>query len=479
MALILRFRHSAFVSRFCLSALLILGVHLGIMAPARANEQCQLLFPTERRTNLDEQFQTAFTHDVVQFGKKYRNDSQSISRIEAIAWYKQRLQEFMNSAQNLHDFSKFLRAIEKTGFVSDQYLDAWRQVDFLAAIRSKKPEDFTKDDIETLNQTLEDLFETSHLPWTPILEGFNVWENPNYAKLVLNGWIEAKLFLMDDYLNHGAQLNMTLVTSLANVPAPTQNELLSTIGQSLLVVDSQYRSQNLDPGEQNLIKAPSREWQFVQQILIRNQVFAALSKLPPTVEARDLREVQFAIQRLNRHETSYTFETVFAVAKAIQTHFTPLLSGDDFVDVFGSFPNLTANLKTSDVDMIFSPRIDQVYYDLVSQTPSIEPVSSATFFANEAVLLSDSVIAAEGAVRQILNSVQEPGELFSVNSMTRTVANGRPEISETLAQTETWYGMASPIMIRIFSNRIILRFWDGLTGTREIPASVLEFSMKF
>jgi hypothetical protein len=105
-------------------------------------------------------------------------------------------------------------------------------------------------------------------------------------------------------------------------------------------------------------------------------------------------------------------------------------------------------------------------------------VPESLFQQNETLLFANSITDAENSVRDILKSQQGLGDIFSVNFMARQVINGNVTIAQTLAQTETWLAMGSPLMIRIYSDRIVLRFWDGLTATREIPAKVREFTLR-
>ncbi len=467
-----------------------LRLHLAIVAflvsaaPdfALANQQCLQLFTATRYASTtipapDKHEQ--FVSDIENFrDQRWPVTVLSLPRIEVIGWYQRRLQDFVNTAKTLEELEQIFLTIEKTGYVDKKYQDAWRKIDFLSALRSKVPGDFTPQAIEKFNDTLEAFLLESALPWTPTVEAFNVWEIPAYAKLVVESWIENKPLLMDDYLNSGEHMNMTLVRSLGQVPESTKQELLTLLSQSLTVIDAWIQLENPSHALQNVMKAPSREWQFVQQILLRSETLDALDRLPLQVSSQNLGSVERIFQRLHRHNQPYDFEVVFKVAKALQTHLQPLLGSTDFVDIFGSFPNLVAQVGVSDIDIIFSQRVDQIYYDLVSQTSSNQVVPRTPLQQRDALLFANSVTAAENAVRDILRSQQGLGEILSVNLMTREVMNGNITVPQTIAQTETWFSMGSPLMIRIYSDRIVLRFWDGLTATREIPAKVREFTVR-
>jgi hypothetical protein len=441
-----------------------------------AQQQCSELFATHNQAQDSHQ---KFTREVEEFSDQHWSvTANSLPRIEVIGWYKRRLQDFVNGAKSEEELNRVFLTIEKTGYVDEQYQDAWRQIDFLSPLRSKASQDASPESLAKLNDTLEGFLQESVLPWTPTLEAFNVWESPDYARLVIEGWIENKPFLRDDYLNTGEQINRTLVRSLGGVPETTKQELLKLISESLTVIDTWIQMEKIDHGLQNVIKEPAREWQFVQQLLLRSEIFGALDQLPTEVSPRDLRPVESIFQRLHRHKQPYSFDLVFSVAKALQIHLRPLLGKTEFVDIFGSFPNLAAKVGVSDIDILFSPRVDQIYFDLVSQTSAGQPVPQALFQQQDALLFANSVTAAENAVRDILKTQQGLGEIFSVNLMTRQEINGKVTIPQTIAQTETWFGMSSPLMVRISSDRIVLRFWDGLTGTREIPATVREFVLQ-
>lgn len=445
-------------------------------AQAAANQQCSELFAVTHLT-LDTHDQ--FVREIETFSdRRWPITAQSLPRIEVIGWYKRRLQEFVDSAKSLEDLNRIFLTIEKTGFVDEQYQDAWRQIDFLSSLRSKTSHDFSPEDIARFNDTLESFLQQSALPWTPTLEAFNVWESHSYARLVVEGWIENKTLLRDDYFFTGEHINMTLVRSLAQLPESTKKELLTLLNESLTVIDTWIQVESATHALQILMKEPSREWQFVQQALLRNEILSALDQLPPTVHAKHLADIERIFKKLHRHKQPYGFDLVFNVAKALQTHLQPLLGTTDFVDIFGSFPNLAAKAGVSDIDILFSQRVDQIYYDLVSQTTAGQTVPQSLFQQQDAVLFAKSVTAAENAVRDIVKSQQGLGEIFSVNLIAREEINGVVTIPQTIAQTETWFGMSSPLMIRIYSDRIVLRFWDGLTATREIPAKVREFSVQ-
>lgn len=441
-----------------------------------ATPQCSELFAVTGQ-RLDSH--ASFTREIEEFSdRRWPVTAHSPPRIEVIGWYKQRLQDFVNTARSLEKLERIFLTIEKTGFVDEQYQDAWRQIDFLSALRSKTSQDFSAEAIAKLNDTLEGFLQQSPLPWTPTLEAFNVWESPTYAKLVIENWIEHKPLLMDDYLYTGEHINMTLARSLGALPEPTKQEILTLLSESLTVIDTWIQIENVGHALQNVMKEPSREWQFVQQVLLRSELLDALDRLPPEVNSQDLRSVERIFQRLHRHNQPYSFEVALEVAKAMQVHLQPLLGKNEFVDIFGSFPNLAAKLGVSDIDILFSPQVDQIYYDLLSQISSVKPVPQSLFQQNDALLFANLVTAAENAMRDILKSKQGLGDIFSVNLMTREEINGIVTIPQTLAQTETWFGMGSPLMIRIYSDRIVLRFWDGLTATREIPAKVREFTVQ-
>ncbi len=443
---------------------------------AFANQQCSELFAV---TDQIQNTHTNFAREIEEFSsQRWPVTVHSLPRIQVIGWYKQRLQDFVSTARSLEDLDHIFLTIEKTGYVDEQYQDAWRQIDFLSALRSKTSQDFSTEAIAKLNDTLEGFLQQSPLPWTPTLEAFNVWESPAYARLVIEGWIENKPLLRDDYFYTGEHINMTLVRSLGQLPESTKRELLRLLSESLTVIDTWIQVENESHALQNVMKEPTREWQFAQQILLRNEMSTALDQLPPVVNAGNLHTLERILQRLHRHKQPYSFAVVHEVAKALQTHLRPLLENTDFVDIFGSFPNLAAKIGTSDIDILFSQRVDQIYFDLVSQTSSGQAVPQVLFQQHDALLFANSVTAAENAVRDILKSKQGLGEIFSVNLITREEINGKAIIPQTIAQTETWFGMSSPLMIRIYSNRIVLRFWDGLTATREIPASAREFTLQ-
>lgn len=445
-------------------------------AQAASNPQCSELFSV---TSLKQDAHEQFIREIEKFSdQRWPITAQSLPRIEVIGLYKRRLQDFVNSAKSLEDLNRIFLTIEKTGFVDEQYQDAWRQIDFLSALRTKTSQDFSPEAISRLNDTLESFLQQSALPWTPTLEAFNVWESPEYSRLVIEGWIENKPLLRDDYFYHGEHLNMTLVRSLAAVPEATKRELLKLLSDSLTVIDTWIQMENANHALQNVMKEPSREWQFVQQILLRGETLEVIDSLPPRVNSNNLRSLERIYQRLHRHNKPYGFDMVFKVAKALQTHMQPLLGKSEFVDIFGSFPNLAANIGVSDIDILFSQRVDQIYFDLVSQTTVNQPVPQALFQQRDALLFANSVTAAENAVRDILQTQQGLGEIFSVNLLTREEINGTVVIPRTISQTETWFGMSSPLMIRIYSDRIVLRYWDGLTATREIPATVREFRVQ-
>lgn len=448
---------------------------IALPVPAKASLQCLEIFHVQYSVALHDQF----TQEIIQFRDQHSFHSpRHLARIDVIRWYKNRLQAFINTAKNPDELEAVYLTLEKTGIVDEQYQDAWRQIDFLQPLRQKQARDFSSNSLERLNETLEFYITESRLAWTPVLEAFNVWENPAYARLIIEGWIENKPLLRDDYLYSGDHINITLVTSLANVPKAVQKELLKTLEDSLRVVDVWIAANNANHAQQIAMKQPSREWQLVQQILLRNEIKHELDKLPSQISAEDLRGVEQVFLRLHRHKVPYTFKTVIDVAKALKKNLAPLLGSTDFVDIFGSFPNLAAKIKVSDIDIMFSPKVDQIYYDLVSQTQAGQPVDRALFNNQQALLFANSVTAAENSTRAILNSQQEIGELFSVNLIARTDSEGNSVRPQTLPQTETWFSMGSPLMIRIYADRIVFRFWDGLTAARDLPAQPREFVLE-
>ena len=443
--------------------------------PAQASLQCLELFHLQVSVTSH----NLFTQEVIQFRDLHSFQSpRRMARIDVIRWYQKRLQDFINTAKTPDELNDVFWTLEKTGIVDEQYQDAWRQIDFLKPLRQKQAQDFSSGSLERLNESLEIYMTDSRLAWTPVLEAFNVWENPAYARLIVEGWIENKPLLLDDYLYFGDHINMTLVTSLANVPKTVQKELLKTLEDSLRVVDAWIIANNASHAQQIAMKDPSRAWQFVQQILLRNEMKLAIDSLPSQISAEDLRGVEQVFLRLHRHKAPYTFKTVIAVAKALKTNLAPLLGSTEFVDIFGSFPNLAAKLTVSDIDIMFSPKVDQIYYDLVSQTHTEQPVDRTLFNNQQALLFANSVTMAENSARAILNSQQGIGELFSVNLIARTDREGNSVRPQTLPQTETWFSMGSPLMIRIFADRIVFRFWDGLSAARDLPAQTREFVLE-
>jgi len=387
--------------------------------------------------------------------------------------YLEAIDRFIKTATTPADLADRMLAIDELGKVDSIYQDALHAADLLAPIRKNRAS-FTHSDLDILQHRLEQfsLADTEH--WAPTLEAFTILENPDYASVVIEEWILSRAPLQLDILSDGEYINFTLVASLAGLPPAERDAAALLLKDSTKAVEAWIKLNNMPHDQAVTEKEITRSWQMLLGILYRHDLANALALLKSSsAQGRaDFSLLEKYLSLLHRHDSLYPLSKVYEVARAIQTGMQKVLANGDTVEIFGSFPNLSAKIGVSDVDVMFSPRLDLYYYTVRNRLVTEGLKESEP---QETLDLLNALGSAGTSLQSLLSPAQPITEIISVHNFAKKNITTIKAIEVARPGLVKFMMLPSPVTIFITRDKIYLRIYDGLRAPGESPVTIYQY----
>lgn len=292
-------------------------------------------------------------------------------------------------------------------------------------------------------------------------------------------WIHEQTDLIPDFLWVNETLTKERIQDLSSLPKAVRKAALSEIRDALAAHDAKTDGEALDHLGQMRAKDRIRGLQFLQQILVHAELKSALAALDRSrsTETLNFAPLEAVLTGLRRRPGAYRIADVARVAKAIQQSLRSELEPGDFVQLFGSFPNLAARIGSSDIDLLFSERLDRIAFSIqggsLNDGSFVKPASKSS----EATSLARTLRETEDIAREALLSRQKPGELISVTTLPRTYRHGMAVVEADLPELMSIMTLVSPVTVIISRDRVVLRIYDGLSSSTPTNPNIHEFPL--
>lgn len=246
------------------------------------------------------------------------------------------------------------------------------------------------------------------------------------------------------------------------------------------------RGQYKNHHEMEVAKLKVRDIQYLQVLLQRQDFLTMIQKLNVSQEKSTLNKISLSkienyLTQLRLTESPYGLKIVIEVARAMQKEFKKNFDKEDSVEIFGSFPNLNANFKRSDIDLFFSEKLDnRIRREIkggfmgdggISALEANQRTGSAKDLTNWLAQMEAKAAAALGLSRN-------QGDLFGITTlpMTNTRNGPMPESSrEDFMHSLT---RMSCVTIIISSNGLTLRIYDSISPKNVSTKPYYDFIIK-
>ncbi len=396
------------------------------------------------------------------------------------------LQGRLNQTRSLRDLSTLFEWIDTLNPHDEILMEAVRNLDFLSpfrehveALRPSEARDFSQFLREKSTRT-----ESTLIPWKPVFDAYSILLVPQKAIEVLQKLLLEKESLFDDWSYQGNRLDRSLMTSLEQLPTPVQNSALQMLRKAQIQFDKWYATQvSATESEEIQEKVPRRNMQALRRILLQENFKKNLRELQDLAPERVvtnqfLTHLEQTLLPFQIKKSSYTMKHVLAVAIRIHEVFQRNLSHDDYVEIFGSFPNLSANLKTSDIDLIFSDRLDSLYRKEINGG-SLGSASFAAFSERSGWSagkeLAQLLVQAESEAQKSLGLRRGAGDLLSPTWQIVTNHKGAAIVEERREDLMRYFASIGPATILITQQDIIIRIYDSFQTAPGAKSEVLDF----
>ncbi len=338
-------------------------------------------------------------------------------------------------------------------------IQAINSVDWLAPVRINKS---LLDD-----GVIKNYIESGHVS-QGIVDAFQVVLKPEHALTVVSDIIRDQTEILSDFLNQGSNFNRTLMVSLESVPASVRTDAINRVVEGIKLAD----------------KETARELQRLQLILARTHLLSTIEKLN-ALQAKNAapNELYRALSEWSQQRTSqpaeYGMERAVEAAKIMQLELRHVLKSGEYVEMFGSYPNQRAKLGLSDIDMVFSLKLDDIYRaDIRGSDFSVDGFATTKSFPSaEAQALAHALLSAESQMKVYLGSNQSAGELLSVATIPTTLVRGQAMRDMSREEFLTFLTMLSPVTIVVSKDAITIRIYDSWGVPAGSDAIVHEFTV--
>jgi hypothetical protein len=437
------------------------------------DRRCSELFKLSANSiSFQEKTEKVISHDEIYAGVYGENLDRALER------YVRLLENYLASGNSTESIIETLQTLRSMDLVNEHYESALRHIDLLTGVRGIFSQ-LSRADRQRIRELLERAA-AENSTWAPTLHAFLMLEAPKHALKLIDRWLWEKTDLISDLQWTGENINGSLILSLQKLPEDIREQALKELRESLMAVDFWILSTTMDHAEQIKTKEPSRSWQLLQQILVRDQMLSVISQLEKSrkLGQTDFSSLENLLLKIRRHGSPYRFDKVLEVARALQKTLSGTLdSSGDYIQIYGSFSNLSAKIGTSDIDVLFSSRLDKIYFSIKGGSFDDGTFVNSRSQTIEAQNLSKALLGAENTLRAVLGTSQGPGDILSVYTLPRTYSHGAAFIESELPEVLKVMTLGSPVSIVITKNKIILRLYDSLSNPAPTPAPFYSYSM--
>jgi hypothetical protein len=396
------------------------------------------------------------------------------------------LQDRLNRIRSLPELAQLFEMIETLDPHDEVLRQAIRHLDYLSPFRAQ-PKNLPYSEAQNFSRFLHEKSigaDSTLIAWWPLSRAYDILLAPQKARETLQELFQVQESLFNDWSYEGKWLDRSLMTSLGLLPPAVQNSALKMVQQMQKQFGQWYSKQEFaSEAEAIQKKMPRRNMQTLQRILLQAKFQANLSELQNSaprqmVTTAFLSRLEQTLQPFQTKKTSYTMRVVLAVALQIHKVFGKNFEDEDFVEIFGSFPNLAADLKTSDIDLIFSDQLDDVFRKEIKGGF----LGPGSFASTDLLLKSTSggrlaqlLLQAESEAQSILGLKRSSGELLSPTCQSVTIHKGAAFVEERRENLMRYFASVSPVTILISQQKIILRIYDSFKTAPGAKSEVFDF----
>lgn len=272
-----------------------------------------------------------------------------------------------------------------------------------------------------------------------------------------------------DQPSYASFFNVNMVTAIRSLPV----DISSSAKQMVLKKYVQGRDAAVagtGAEERLLLKTRRRNYELFHRLFHDDAFQLVIKELQGkrTMTVREFGAVWDRFWKLQGLDPSYSFDKVVGAARVLQKGpLAPLLK-DDYLELYGSFPNGKA-LADSDFDVHLGPIMMGDYYKSFTESGSY--ASPHVPFRGQtpeiAYRLSEQYLAAEKEVAKFLNkSEYEPAEMM-------TIVAALPTVGHDFFRAEM-LAVYNPVIVRVDADRVIARVYDSFGSKRVLEVELVD-----
>ncbi|MCB9073895.1 MAG: hypothetical protein H6623_09755 [Bdellovibrionaceae bacterium] len=411
------------------------------------------------------------------------------SRKRVIGMLDKSISEIHSVADLIALFKEIDRLFKIGSYLSQSLIgEALRHVDILQPIRSN----YTQLSSTDKNKLLRALAsrenkkdENGTSTWSPYLSALKILDNSAQAPEIVSQLLDSKQNLLNDFEWSGYYVNRSFFKSLQDIPENIQLTILGALSKRLDTFDRWYNKQNFsDESERVNAKESRRSLQFLQRILLEKE-FTEMTELIKNTRgnAERIKAALFKIEsyceKIKMDTLDYHLDTVIEIAKIFKRKTDSLFQSKDSLEIFGSFPNLAAKRKTSDIDLIFNGRFEALYYHQIKggeygEGKLSQPADLTTSDGRE---LLDTLLAIDKEARHVFSSSVTPGDLLSVSALPRSHSRRGEVIETTYSELLKFFTQISPVTVLINKDKIVLRIYDSINVAPHAKPNIYQIEI--
>lgn len=461
----------------------ILLFALGLMAPAfsEASLKCEGVFS---EGGLQAESLVPRLNEIIKTQKPRRFSEKAYENIRRNL--KDEIELAVQNVRDADDLLLLFKNLTKMKNTEEYVRDAVSSVDFLAPLRDPhRP--WPSKDLQKIESYLENMNEADPLLDKRSLQlGLLLFKEPARSKEVLVEILESQSSLAAQFLYSGSPFHRSFIKTIAGLPKPVREDILVDLRSLRELRLKKFRKGKYQSHDSELdAKLAVRDVQFLQVLLLRSS-FVEMIKDLNSIYSKSGADKKFylALEKyllpLRLEEKSYSFSNVIDAAKSMQMVLKSEFSKDDFVEIFGSLPNLNANLKSSDIDVIFSQNLDwRVLTEIkggIYGDGGITPaeIRNKTGPSKE---LAMALAKLEKQAGIALGISRAPGKLLGISTFPRTMTQQGVKFEESPENFMRFLTVVSNVSVVVTPDQVIIRIYDSLSPALGLPPTVYDFPL--
>jgi len=365
--------------------------------------------------------------------------------------------------------------------------EALAAVDFLAPLRDPK-NPWSNGDIAKIKATLEVQVDSEGpVDWQGLKLGLTLIEDPSQAKTILWDLLKTYKGLSNKFSWYESPLHRSFIVSIENLPKSLRDSLMADLmtlrGERLKEFKKGVYK---DHAEEANAKLGVRDIQFLQTLLVRADFTAMLKTLNTLYKTSGVNDEFLAtlekyLLKLRLDQSSYSIKKVLETAQGIQSTLRTWFAKNDTAEMFGSFPNMNAKLESTDIDVVFSDKLDEAVRTYIkpggmSSNDSFTVEEVQKMSADGKKLAAD-LAEMEQEIAKALGVSKPQGTLLGplVLPMVQTDKGLVPRMSRL--EVMRFLTVISSVTVVVSQKQITLRIYDSVSPAPNAPPVIYDFAL--